>query len=98
MREAEHYPDLFSDFSMPKHELLEIYRSKISLHSVKQVTTTRLGDHRTYDRRGDDSYYERKATASKAAVTEAMKGTKAKAKKAKAKTATIGGSDLLLLS
>jgi hypothetical protein len=35
MLEAEHYPDLFSDFAMPKHELLEIYRSKISVHHAK---------------------------------------------------------------
>ncbi len=36
MLEAEHYPDLFSDFVMPRHELLEIYRSKISLHHAKK--------------------------------------------------------------
>ncbi|MGB9371388.1 MAG: hypothetical protein WCB79_05605, partial [Halobacteriota archaeon] len=35
MLEAEHYPDLFSDFVMPRHELLEIYRSKISVHRAK---------------------------------------------------------------
>jgi hypothetical protein len=35
MLEAEHFPGLFSDIVMPKYELLEIYRSKISLHSAK---------------------------------------------------------------
>jgi hypothetical protein len=32
---AEHYPTLFSDVAMPKHELLEIHRSKTSLHCAK---------------------------------------------------------------
>jgi hypothetical protein len=31
---AEHYPELFSN-GAPKHELLEIHRSKISLHLAK---------------------------------------------------------------
>ena len=35
MLEAEHYPDLFADFAMQKHELLEIYRNKISVHHAK---------------------------------------------------------------
>ncbi len=35
MLEAEHYPDFFSDAAIPKSELLEIYRSKISLHRAK---------------------------------------------------------------
>jgi len=59
------------------------------------------GDHRTYDRRGDDSYDEREATATKATKTKARntKTTKAtKATKTKAQTAIIVGSALLLLS
>jgi hypothetical protein len=36
MLEAENYPNLFSDVAMPKHELLEINRSKISLHCAKE--------------------------------------------------------------
>ncbi len=36
MLAAEHYTDLFSDVSLPKHELLEIHRSKISLHHAKR--------------------------------------------------------------
>jgi hypothetical protein len=32
MLEAEHCPDLFSDAAIPNSELLESYRSKISLH------------------------------------------------------------------
>ncbi len=35
MLAVEHYPTLFSDVAMPKHELLEIHRSKISLHHAK---------------------------------------------------------------
>jgi len=50
------------------------------------------GDHRTYDRRGDDSYDEREATATKATKT------KARNTKTKAQTAIIVGSALLLLS
>jgi hypothetical protein len=32
---AEHSPDLFTYGAMPKRELLEIHRSKISLHRAK---------------------------------------------------------------
>ena len=32
---AEHYPHVFADVTQPKHELLEIHRSKISLHHAK---------------------------------------------------------------
>lgn len=35
MLAAEHYQDLRTDFAMPKQELLEIRRSKISLHHAK---------------------------------------------------------------
>ncbi|MGA2885630.1 MAG: hypothetical protein ABSE80_10805 [Halobacteriota archaeon] len=35
MIEAEQYPDLYFDFAMPKQELLETHRSKISLHHAK---------------------------------------------------------------
>jgi hypothetical protein len=35
MQEAEHFQDLCSDFVMPKNELLEICRSKISMHNEK---------------------------------------------------------------
>jgi len=32
---ADHYPDIHPDVAMPNHELLEIHRSKISLHHAK---------------------------------------------------------------
>ncbi|MGZ4862542.1 MAG: hypothetical protein ACXV2E_07155 [Halobacteriota archaeon] len=32
---AEHHPDDFADFTPRKHELLEIYRIKISFHRAK---------------------------------------------------------------
>lgn len=35
MLAAEHYQDLRTGFAMPKQELLEILRSKISLHHAK---------------------------------------------------------------
>jgi len=35
MLAAEHYPDLLTDFALPKHELLEIRRSKIFAHHAK---------------------------------------------------------------
>ena len=35
MLAAEHYPDVFADAVLPKHELLEIHRSKISRHHSK---------------------------------------------------------------
>jgi len=35
MLAAEHQQDLFANVAMPKHELLEIHRSKISLHHAK---------------------------------------------------------------
>jgi hypothetical protein len=35
MLAAEHYPDVFADAVLPKPELLEIHRSKISLHHAK---------------------------------------------------------------
>jgi hypothetical protein len=35
MLAAEHCPDLFSDFALPRQKLLEIHRSTISLHSAK---------------------------------------------------------------
>ena len=35
MLAAEHYPDLFADFALPRQKLLEIHRSTISLHSAK---------------------------------------------------------------
>jgi hypothetical protein len=35
MRAAQHYPDVFGDVALPKHELLMIHRSKISLHHEK---------------------------------------------------------------
>jgi hypothetical protein len=35
MLAAEYYPDVFADAILPKHELLEIYHSKISLHHAK---------------------------------------------------------------
>jgi hypothetical protein len=35
MSAAEHYPDLFVDVAPAKNELLEIHRSKISLHRAK---------------------------------------------------------------
>jgi hypothetical protein len=31
----QHYSDLFADAALPKHELFEIHRSKISLHHAK---------------------------------------------------------------
>jgi hypothetical protein len=40
MLEAENYPNLFSDVAMPKRELLEINRSKISFIAQKQITVT----------------------------------------------------------
>jgi hypothetical protein len=36
MLAAEHFPDLFANVALPKKELLEIYRSKISLHHAKE--------------------------------------------------------------
>jgi hypothetical protein len=35
MLAAGHHPNLFSEFAIQKHELLEIHRSKISLHRAK---------------------------------------------------------------
>jgi len=35
MLAAEHCPDLFADFALPRHKLLEIHHSTISLHSAK---------------------------------------------------------------
>jgi len=35
MSAAEPYPDLFANVLRPKHELLEVHRSKISLHRAK---------------------------------------------------------------
>jgi hypothetical protein len=35
MLAEQHYLDLFADAALPKHELLEIHRSKISLHHAK---------------------------------------------------------------
>jgi len=35
MLAAEHYQDLFANFALPRRELLEIHRSKISLHFAK---------------------------------------------------------------
>lgn len=35
MLAAEHHPDLFAEFAVPKQQLLEIHRSKISLHRAK---------------------------------------------------------------
>jgi len=35
MLAAEHYSDLLADAALPKYELLEIHRSKISLHNAK---------------------------------------------------------------
>ena len=35
MSAADHYPDLHLDVAIPNHELLEINRSKISLHRAK---------------------------------------------------------------
>jgi hypothetical protein len=35
MLAAEHYTDVFADAALPKPELLEIHRSKISLHHAK---------------------------------------------------------------
>jgi hypothetical protein len=35
MLAAEHYPDVFADAVLSKPELLEIHRSKISLHHAK---------------------------------------------------------------
>lgn len=32
---ADHYLDVHRDIAMPNHELLEIYRGKISLHHAK---------------------------------------------------------------
>lgn len=36
MLAAEHNTELFSDIARPKNELLEIHRSKISLHYAKE--------------------------------------------------------------
>ena len=38
MLAAEHCAELVPEIGLPKHELLEIHRSKISLHHAKQVT------------------------------------------------------------
>jgi hypothetical protein len=35
MLAVDHYPDFHPDATMPNHELLEIHRSKISLHHAK---------------------------------------------------------------
>jgi hypothetical protein len=35
MLAAEHYQDLFANFALPRRELLEIHRSKISIHHAK---------------------------------------------------------------
>jgi hypothetical protein len=35
MLAAEHYQNLFDDFTLPRQKLLEIHRSTISLHSAK---------------------------------------------------------------
>jgi len=35
MLATEHYPDFCLDGAMPNHELLEIHRSKISIHHAK---------------------------------------------------------------
>ena len=35
MLAVEHYPDVLADAILHKHELLEIHRSKISLHHAK---------------------------------------------------------------
>jgi hypothetical protein len=35
MLPAEHYPDVFSDSVLPKHQLMEIHRSKIFAHHAK---------------------------------------------------------------
>jgi hypothetical protein len=35
MLAARHCLDLFADVALPKHDLLEIHRSKISLHRAK---------------------------------------------------------------
>jgi len=35
MLAANHYPGIHPDVAMPKHELFEIHRSKISLHHAK---------------------------------------------------------------
>jgi hypothetical protein len=32
---AEHYRDVFARIAHPKHEMLEVHRSKISLHRAK---------------------------------------------------------------
>jgi hypothetical protein len=36
MLTAKHYSNLFADAALPKRELLEIHRSKISLHCAKE--------------------------------------------------------------
>jgi hypothetical protein len=36
MLDAEHYSELFADVALPKHELLEIHSSKISLRRAKE--------------------------------------------------------------
>jgi hypothetical protein len=38
MLAAEHCAEFFPEIGLPKHELLEIHRGKISLHHAKQVT------------------------------------------------------------
>jgi hypothetical protein len=35
MRAVEHCSEFFADVALPKHELLEIHRGKISLHHAK---------------------------------------------------------------
>jgi hypothetical protein len=35
MLSAEHYPDPITNSALPRHELLEIHRNKISLHRAK---------------------------------------------------------------
>jgi len=35
MSATEHHPEIVTDISLPKHELLEVTRSKISLHRAK---------------------------------------------------------------
>ena len=35
MSATERYPEIFTDIALPRHGLLEIHRSKISLHRAK---------------------------------------------------------------
>ena len=36
MSTTERYPEIFTDIALPRHELLEFHRSKISLHRAKE--------------------------------------------------------------